>query len=224
MTMTPPTADWNEAPLRCTSLNEAWLSFIVGQVLELEETRFWDSDQERATDQISAWLDDFILGECPVAQTYEAYAEMRNEQSSGTAGGGYTSGVNAYPFNAGESSDDALIAADLAHDLFIALAGDYEADAYIQAVANVTNPTNFTLRVYDQTHSANLLLGMSQRFLADQRGTLHLHGFFTLSADADLVLNFSVSQTRATNGLGVAITDGVTEVYGIFQLKKLLVP
>lgn len=141
---------------------------------------------------------------------------VRDEKSSGTAGGGSSSGYNNRDLNT--SVTNTISGASLASNTITLPAGTYD----IFASAPAHNGAH-RLDLYNSTDTTTVLRGLTAQ-TTTVGVTTHsfLIGRFTLAAQKDLILRHYTSSTQAGNGLGHALSEAsVNEVYTSVQIWKV---
>lgn len=222
MPLIPPTPNWDASPLRCVYINDEWLSFIVGVLERAQSENWWDSDQQRGAQSVHRFADFFAQGDCNQmpTRTFQAEANIEHIEDQNVSGGGYSAGTQTYPLNFIATSDAAIIGLDDPNNHITLLAGRYYLTCTLAVISHATIVTNVQAYLRDTVNSNILLRSLSHRMAADQRGYLHMAGFFDLSGAHALEILFQASQARATNGLGLPSNFG-TEVYAEIFIGKL---
>jgi hypothetical protein len=142
-----------------------------------------------------------------------SYAVFRDEKTNGTAGGTQTSGsfltrdLNTTQFNN-------ITGASLSSNQVTLAAGTY----YVDAIAPQKGPQG-ALRWYNITDSSVAVAGQTNYFEA--WGEFKLFGYFTIAAQKVFELQYRSSATEAGNGLGVAKSFSIPEVYAMVSLVKV---
>jgi hypothetical protein len=141
------------------------------------------------------------------------YAVFIDEKTNGTAGGTQTSGsfltrdLNTTQFNN-------ITGASLSSNQVTLAAGTY----YVDAIAPQKGPQG-ALRWYNITDSSVAVAGQTHYFEA--WGEFKLFGYFTIAAQKVFQLQYRSSATEAGNGLGVAKSFSIPEVYAMVSLVKV---
>lgn len=143
---------------------------------------------------------------------------VRDEKSTGTDGGTFTSGawrtrdLQTTPTNE-------ITGASVSSDQIILPAGTY----YIEAISPAFEVAGFKTRLENITDTATLLVGTPERHgtAGDVATTSHLCGRFTLAAQKTIELQAQCSTTNATDGFGRAAGFSVVEVYSDVQIWKV---
>jgi hypothetical protein len=149
-----------------------------------------------------------------------AFAILRDEKTSGTAGGTSTgSSWNARNLNT-ELYDPYSIVS-IASDQFTPIAGDYVIEAHAPVGASSSNYTS-RLRLYNVTGAASVEEGMSAAMpSAGVRTTCFLRCKFTANGTDAYRIDHYTSVGLATTGLGAAVSDGAAEAYLEILLIKV---
>lgn len=142
---------------------------------------------------------------------------LRDEKSTGTAGGSVSAGstvtrtLNTEVVDTGNNCS-------LSSNQFTLSAGTYRIRA--RGPTYITGRTRLSL--YNATAATTLLLGGSSYTAAsgDVGGEATLNGRFTVAASQALELRQYFQVASATFGLGVGTGDGNTEVYAEVWLEK----
>jgi hypothetical protein len=170
-----------------------------------------DSATSLATQQsIKAYVDTFSLN---------GYVHVRDEKSSGSGGGTFTSGAwQTRTLNTAASNT--ISGASLSSNQLTLPAGTYEISA--TAPYNKGNGTSVTLhkmRLYDTTGASTLIEGSSHESPLDAM-TQHAHlvGRFTLSTSSAIELQHYCSFTGT---FGEATSIGTKEVYAEMEVRKV---
>jgi hypothetical protein len=145
------------------------------------------------------------------------YVKVSNTQSSGTNGGTATSGSwGICPINTTDTDTQSI--SSLATNQVTLPAGTYEVrgrQVFFQTVLS-------QIRLQNITASTTLLTGESQASGVGDNTTIgcSINGLITLASSSALSLEYQVSSTKATNGLGTACSFG-NEVYATIEFKKI---
>ncbi len=147
-----------------------------------------------------------------------AYVKVSNTQSSGVSGGTATSGAfNTCILNTKDFDTTSI--GSLATNQITLPAG-----TYMVRGRQVFFQTNLCqVRLQNITASTTLLTGESQSANSGDSTTTasQLSGQITLSVSSALSLQYQVSSTKATTGLGTATSFG-PEVYAILEFTKII--
>ncbi len=149
------------------------------------------------------------------------YIHIRDEKTSGTYGGTFTSGawqtrdLNTEVADAGGH-------ASLASNQITLAAGTYLVDISAPGYAVAYHQA----RLYDVTHSTVLLVGTSERCgysgSTDSVQTRsQIKGVITLASSTVLAVQHQCQTTLATNGFGYACGFGNVEVYTVVELIRV---
>lgn len=149
----------------------------------------------------------------------DPYVKISNIQTSGTGGGSSTSGSwQTMPLN-NKDSDTSSIATLTSNQITLP-AGIYHVDALSPFFCS-TNACAAQLRLFNNTNSTILILGTDSvnQNAVNSVGNSFLKGQFTLSASSVLILQYQVSTSQSTTGLGDPVSFG-TEVYATIEFTK----
>lgn len=142
---------------------------------------------------------------------------VRDEKTSGTAAGTFTSGARRTRVLNTEVANQ-ITGASLASNQVTLPAGVYTFEGHAPAFFVALH----RLSLRDTTNSVDLGLGENAY---DQVGTVgtsaYIKGDFTLSAQAVIELQHECSVTRGTNGFGLPLTFGEVEVYASLFITQL---
>lgn len=146
------------------------------------------------------------------------YMQVRDEKSSGTAGGSSVVGAQTRTLNT--VSANTISGASLASNQITLPAGTYR----IRALAPSVNVNMSRAYIYNVTDAVNLILGCSNNGTNTSNGDAvtsfcEVSGRFTLAAQKVIELRMYCSEVSATSGLGTAISQG-TEVYSTVEIIK----
>jgi hypothetical protein len=142
---------------------------------------------------------------------------VRDQQSSGTAGGAFNNGDwRTRVLNTSVTNE--ITSATLSANRISLPSGTY----FIKAIAPAFRCDLHQARLYNITDTSLILTGTTAS--ADEGGNGFSHsivqGRFTLGGTKSLELQHRCSTTRGTNGLGVACSFG-TEVYSEVMIWKI---
>lgn len=144
---------------------------------------------------------------------------VRDEKSSGTAGGTATAG-SYVTRTLNTVMTNEILGASLNSNTITLPLGTYEVTARAPAHRTQFNK----LRLYDVTGAAVLLIG-GVTFNASSSslvvGDAWIRGRFTLAIQSDVRLEHRVSVSTGTNDFGAAATFGDAEVYTELWLRKV---
>jgi len=144
---------------------------------------------------------------------------LRDEKSSGTSGGTFTSGAwQTRDLNT--VSSNGITGASLASNRVTLPAGTYEVDARAPAL----RVSHHKARLRNITDGSNILIGTTM--VSEQGGAIvqnesRVQGLFTLAAEAVIELQHRCETSFATEGFGTASGFGVTEVYTTMIIRKV---
>lgn len=153
-----------------------------------------------------------------VGAVASSIAILRDEKTTGTDGGSCsTTTWNARDLNTEVSDDDSIVS--IASNQFTPIAGDFLIDIWAQSLEGA----NHRLRLFNVTGVASVQEGIGSK--ANSAGNtssmVHLvHKFTANGTDAYRIDHFT-AVAQATDGLGIAISDGSAEVYMEIKLEKL---
>jgi hypothetical protein len=156
-----------------------------------------------------AWAADIFGG-----QLFHA----REEQTSGTDAGGFTSGSFVKRV-LNQTKTNEVSSASLSNSVISLPAGTY----YCEASAPGYRVSNHQLKLRNTTDSADLLIGQSARSDndVDAMTLASVSGRFTLSGTKSIELQHRCQDTKTTNGLGIAGGFGVVEVYADIKIWRV---
>lgn len=145
-------------------------------------------------------------------------ATFRDEKTSGTSGGTFTSGAwRTRDLNTSQFNN--ITSASLASNQITLPAGTYT----ISATAPVYDIGYHQLRFYNITDSATAVLGISNYLRTGASATSMISvasGTFTIAASKVFEVQHQCDTTKADSGFGVAISFG-TEVYATVTITKV---
>ena len=143
---------------------------------------------------------------------------VRDEKSSGTQGGSASAGNNTLTLNTILTNE--ITGASLSSNQITLPAGTY----YIEASGIVFFVNNFRLFLRNVTDSTNTIIGQSSwattNVASSNSNLSHVKGRFTIASQKTFSLLMYCAVARATNGLGVRVNDGATEVYHQAQIWR----
>ena len=146
-------------------------------------------------------------------------AIFEDQKAANTAGGASTSGSFATrTLNTTVYND--IPSVSLSANQMSLPAGTYEIDA----TTNMFGSDACRARIQDVTNATTLLLsdnGHSPNAAGASQVTCRMLGKFTLAGTCNVELQYRVTTSRATNGLGVLSNFGVVEVYSRVKVTKL---
>lgn len=149
------------------------------------------------------------------------YLHVREEQTSGTAGGGSTASditqtrvLNTVKIN--------TMGATLSSNTITLLAGTYQARISAPSTGNAS-PNNNKAFLYNSSDSTYVLIGQTGVAVGGGGGTgiALVTGQFTITASKNFTVRHFTSLTVATSGLGSAISSGQAEVYTEAEFWKV---
>jgi hypothetical protein len=145
-------------------------------------------------------------------------AIFNETQAAGTNGGSSTTGsflirtLNTTVVNT-------ITGCSIASSVITLPAGTY----YVSAQAPFLETTSLKLRLRNTTDSTDAIIGMTL-YMSSGAGagnTGLLNGYFTIAGTKDFELQYRVSTSQATFGLGVGANFGVSEIYSQIQIEKV---
>lgn len=146
----------------------------------------------------------------------KAVLHVRDEKTSGVAGGSFTSGAwRTRDLN--QSKTNTITGASLSSNQITLPTGSY----WIDASAPAIKVDSHRVRLYNTTASAEILLGTTEYAVntVDAHTRSFVRGAFTLSGSSVLELQHRCTTTYNTNGFGLASGLG-TEVYAEVVIWK----
>jgi hypothetical protein len=143
---------------------------------------------------------------------------VQDQKSPGTAGGTATSGAwRTRTLNTAVTNE--IAGASLASNQITLPAGTYEIDA--EAPAGICK--GHRAKLYDTTHSTDILLGTSEFSESASGGVWsksRIRGRFTLSSQSVLEIQHQVAVTRSSDGFGSSANFS-TEIYTDVQIRQV---
>jgi len=148
---------------------------------------------------------------------FDAYAMLRDEKTSGTDGGTFTSGSWQTRVLNTEAFDTAGFVT-LSSNQFTLDAGTY----FVRAYALVYVVDGHKLRIRNITDSSDTLVGGSHHAQSNAAGAgpAFVSGRFTIAGTKTFELQHRCQTTRATNGMGTNSAFGVNEVYAEIEIWR----
>ena len=143
---------------------------------------------------------------------------VRDEKSSGTNGGTFTSGAwQTRTLNTSLTNE--ISGASLSSNQIILPSGTY----YIDATAPAFQIDAHKAKLRNITDSSDTLIGTSEisQYFAAYTTTSFVTGRFTISAQKTFELQHRCQSTLATNGFGQSSSFSVTEVYTDVKIWKV---
>jgi hypothetical protein len=144
------------------------------------------------------------------------YILIRDEQTSGTGGGTFTSGSYQTRTLNTEVHDTANLASVASNQITLA-AGTYRC----RIVAPAFRCGDHKAKLYNVTDSADVIIGTSALAQTGANTTTSysfIVGRFTIAATKVLEVRHRASTTQASNGFGSAVSFGDVEVYTVVEL------
>jgi hypothetical protein len=142
---------------------------------------------------------------------------VRDEKTSGTSGGGFTSGSwQVRTLNTTKTNE--ISGASMASNEITLPAGTYEVDA----IAPASQVGAHQARLYNVTGAASLVLGENAyaNTASGSLSTSRVYGRFTLGSTSNVRLEHRCGATNSTDGFGYNASFG-TEVYAEVQIRKV---
>ena len=147
------------------------------------------------------------------------YIQLLDSKSATTQGGQASAVGSWYPRVINTISHDDTSLVTVSSNLFKLPSGNY----FIDASAEFNAVGRVRLRLKNSTDNTVLINGISTN--ASQAGgvtlSAKLSGYFTISDNKNLTIEYRTQATNNANDLGVAASFGVNEIYLIANLWKL---
>ena len=144
---------------------------------------------------------------------------IRDEKSSNTQGGTFTSGAwQQRDLNTIKTNE--ITGASLSSANITLPSGTY----YIKASAPASEVSSHQAKLYNTTDSSDVIIGTSQHNRSDNNyatSRSNVIGRFTISGEKVFMIAHRCSATRGTDGFGVACNFSVVEVYSDVQIWKV---
>lgn len=147
----------------------------------------------------------------------EDHILIRNEQPSGTNGGGSTAGSWITVVLNTEVRDTGGHASLAGNQITLA-AGTYR----IEALHAMYRSGDHKIKVRNITDNEDTVIGLNSYADSGNNGytTSHIDDSFTITASKDIELQYRCDTSQAVNGLGRLAGYGVLEIYGSVQLTR----
>jgi hypothetical protein len=180
-------------------------AIIVGKASGVVEVILYGRQGEITADQLSP------------AQFGGDYVKLSEVQTSGTDGGASVAGTQTRVLNT-EDVDTGDICA-LSSNQFTLPAGTYQirarapcyvGDEHQLSLRNVTDSTTPLVGQSAYANSANAVYGHAE-----------LEGQFTISGTKTFDLRHYITTAKTTNGLGRAVSSGLSEVFAVVELWRV---
>lgn len=144
-------------------------------------------------------------------------AWLTDVKSSGTHGGTCTSG--SFFARTLNTEDDPSDFVTLSSNQFTLPAGEYIIEAYAPHYFSGANKT----KIRNTTDGSDTLIGINSYggSAAETQPLATLNGRFTITASKTFELQQRCTTTRATDGLGVAASFSISEIYGTVKITKV---
>ena len=154
------------------------------------------------------------------AGVYESQLlHIRDEKSSNTQGGTFTSGSwQQRDLNTIKTNE--ITGASLSSSNITLPSGTY----YIKASAPAVEVASHKAKLYNVTDSSDVIIGTSQHNRSDNNyatSRSNVIGRFTISAEKVFMIAHRCSATRSNDGFGLACNFSVVEVYSDVQIWKV---
>lgn len=148
---------------------------------------------------------------------YLDHLHVRESQSSG-ADGGASSATTTHARTLNTVVENTIAGASLASNKVTLPAGTYKVRAHAPGYAC----GNQRLTLYNVTASAALLVGPNGQasVSGSASAAATLSGVFTLAVESEVRLDHYTQAAKATDGLGRALSTGVSEVYSEMELWR----
>ena len=154
-----------------------------------------------------------------VLDNFQDVAIFNEQQSSGTAGGGFTSG-SYVKRTLNTTIVNNITGCSIASSVITLPAGTFSVQAWAPAFSVNSHKT----RLQNTTAATTIALGMNA-FSGNAASYAETHSFvncvFTLSVSSTIELQHRCQDTKTTNGLGVICTFGDNEVYSQIQIARI---
>lgn len=142
-------------------------------------------------------------------------AVYQDQKSSGTAGGSSVTGVQTRTINTEVSDVDSI--ATLSANAITPIAGRY----LVMATAPANRSNDHRIYLHDGT--SNVLSGTNGynggAYIVQTSSTIW--GYITTAGSTAYTINHEIFRVQATDGLGIAVTDGNSEIYTNVTLIRL---
>jgi hypothetical protein len=147
------------------------------------------------------------------------YLHVREEQTSGTAGGTSTSATQHVRVLNTTVGTNSITGASLASNIVTLPAGTYE----FRADAPCLNGTQHKISLYNDSDSTDILVGVSVSSASGAGASVPAicSGRFTLATAKNIKLRHYIYTGLVTSGLGLAVGSGSVEVYASLQIWKV---
>lgn len=159
-------------------------------------------------------------GSITIAQVTK-YAILREEQTSGTAGGASTATTwSIRTLNTETSDPDSIVT--LSGNRFTPIAGTFKLRAECSFAANGSTATGARIRLYNNTGGSAVALGVS--IVAPAGGFMNalVETVFTANGTDAYEIDYYVTVAKTTNGLGAPLSIASTnECYTQVYLEKI---
>lgn len=228
MTIIPPSEGVFDEPTTCLTVNQSWVSILLGLLEPGEKEWFWDSDVEDGQDGIREIASALVLGNCPVPVTAQPYILLNELANANTPAGGFTAGAwQLRPALLTEEVDSDNLCSVASGLTFTLQIGTYD----IHAIAPAFMVGRHRIRLWNETLSGvqNNVRGepmygssaYSEAGSHQNHTVSHLIGRFTLTGISTMRIEHRCETTKATNGYGLQTNFTGKETYMQIQLWKV---
>lgn len=140
------------------------------------------------------------------------FALLREQLASGNAGG--TSTANAWTQrNLSTEVLDADNIVSLSSNRFTPIAGSFRLRAESPFVGNASNASGARIRLYNHTAAAVVAIGVNLYIPAGGGGNAFLEASFDANGTDAYQIEYYITQSKATNGLGAPLSIASTDEY-----------
>lgn len=219
MTIVPPTEGVFDEPTSCLTVNQSWVSILLGLLEPGEKEWFWDSDVEDGQDGIREIVSALVLGNCVAPM--DSYALIEETAAQNTNAGTFTSGDwrvrNCVTV---QSDDDDIVVIDGGR------IGIRPGTWIIRASAPAYGVNRHQCRLYNHTTSTVLKYGTSMFTNAADAVYNRSEVAYLLTVPTGIAyqvfeLQHRCETSRSATGLGVA-GNFAGEVYSRFEVTGRL--
>lgn len=187
---------------------------------DLITARFEDAEltgNPTAPTQVSADSSTRIATTAFVKAATNRYSRIIDSKTAGTTGGAATAGIQTRTLNSLAINSGDVVT--LTSNTFTLRPGTYQVAASAPALGVGAN----RISLWNATNSTRALNGVSSYSNptnGDQVRAI-LNGRFTITANTDFQIQHTCQSAAATNGLGIAMNDGNSEIYTVVELWRL---
>ena len=150
-----------------------------------------------------------------VADSATAIAIFNETQANGTQGGASVTG--AFTKRTLNTTVTNNIGATLTTSVIALLAGTYK----VSAISPFYNVTGVAIRLRNTSDSTTTLASVNTYFAGTSGGYAIMDGTFTITATKNYEVQYVCNTAIATNGLGVALSGGISEIYTQITIEKI---